>query len=134
MATFVYTAKRSLMPGRIVDQQYQLEIETQSSPRSRRVEKTDVRARGGATETLYHRADREWNITFEPVQGAQLDALIEFLNSTESGEPFDMQIFSSESTFTTVKRIDDGYELDEYMPTGAERSDWYVARMSVRAV
>lgn len=134
MATFLYTAKRSLQPGNIVNAQYQLEIHTTTSSRRRQVEKSEVRARGGATETLYHRADREWSIAFEPVSGARLDALIEFLDSTESGETFQMQIYSTQSSFVSVMRSDDGYELEEFMPVGSERRDLYQTRITVRAV
>lgn len=134
MATFIYTAKRSLRPGSIVNLTYQLDIHTVASPKRRQVDKSEVRAKGGATETLYHHADSEWSITFEPVSGQRLDALIEFLDSTESGESFQMQIYSSQSSFTAVMRSDDGYELEEFMPIGQERRDLFQTRMTVRAV
>lgn len=134
MADFRYTAKRSLLADHIVNLQYMIEIGVTSEQRSRRVEKTDVRAKGGATETLYHRADREWLITFEPVNGDRLNALIEFLDSTESGESFEMRLYGTEATFTTVKRIDEGYELQEFMRVGGERTDLFQVSISVRAV
>lgn len=134
MGTFIYTAKRSLIGSHIVDQNYHLEINATTAPRSRRTEKSEVRAKGGATETLYHRADREWTITFEPVNGVRLDALIEFLDSTESGEPFQMQLYGTESSMTSVMRSDDGYELQPFMPVGNERGDWFQVSISVRAV
>jgi hypothetical protein len=134
VADFRYTAKRSVLPDHIIDRQYMIEIGVTSEQRSRRVDKTEVRARGGATETLYHKADRESSLTFEPVNGDRLNQLIEFLDSTESGEPFEMRLYGSESSFTTVKRSDDGYELQEFMRVGSERADWFQVSISVRAV
>lgn len=133
MADFRYTAKRSTLADHIVNQQYLIEIGVTTEQRSRRVDKTEVRARGGATETLYHKADREWSITFEPVNGDRLNQLIEFLNSTESGESFEMRLYGSEASFTAVKRIDEGYDLQEFMRVGSERADWFQASISVRA-
>lgn len=134
MADFRYTAKRSTLADHIVNQQYMIEIGVTSEQRSRRVDKTEVRARGGATETLYHKADREWSITFEPVAGDRLNQLIEFLDSTESGEAFEMRLYGTESSFTTVKRIDEGYSLQEFMRVGSERGDYFQTTISVRAV
>lgn len=134
MAEFRYTAKRSTLPDHIVDQQYMIEIGVVSGAKPRRsVDKTEVRAKGGATETLYHKADREWTITFEPVNGDRLNQLLEFLDSTESGEAFEMRIYGTEATFTSVKRIDEAYELQEFMMVGSERSDWFQTSISVRA-
>jgi len=134
VADFRYTCKRSQLPDHIIDQEYMLEIGLSNEQRSRSVDKTGVRARGGATETLYHKADRQWTITFQPVNGDLLDQLVEFLDSTESGEAFDMRLYGTEAEFTTVKRADDGYTLQEFMRVGSERGDWYTTQISVRAV
>lgn len=136
MADFRYTCKRSNLAEHIIDRQYMIEIGTTqgAGPPSRRVDKTEVRAKGGATETLYHKADREWTLTFEPVNGDRLKQLLEFLDSTESGEVFDMRLYGSEASFTTVKRSDDGYDPQPFMPVGSERGDWWQFTISVRAV
>ena len=134
MSTFIYTAKRSLIPGHIADQTYTLDIEATSAPKNRTVDKSEVRAKGGVTETLYHSADTEWSITFEPVSGAKLDALTEFLHSTESGESFQMQIYNTSSSFVSAMRSDDGYALQEFMLVGAETRDLFQTSISVRAV
>lgn len=134
MADFRYTAKRSLLRDHIADQEYMIEIGATSAPRGRRVDRTDVRAKGGATESLYHKADNEWTIAFEPVNGDRFNALKEFLDSTESGEAFDMRIYGTEATFTSVKRTDDGYDWQDFMPVGSERGDWFITSITVRAV
>lgn len=134
MAHFRYTCKRSALQNHIIDQQYELEIGATSAPKSRIVERTDVRAAGGATESLYHRADREWSVTLQPVNGDRMDELTEFLESTESGEAFEMRIYGTESSFTTVKRTDKGHQWQEFLMVGSERDDWFQTSISVRAV
>lgn len=134
MADFRYTCKRSNLPDHIIDQSYVLDIGVSNEQRSRSVDKTTVRAKGGATETLYHKADREWSITFQPVNGDLMNQLIEFLDSTESGEPFEMRLYGTEAAFTTVKRTDDGYSFQEFMRVGSERGDWFQTSITVRAV
>jgi hypothetical protein len=133
VADFIYTAKRSVLPHHIIDQEYEIEIGVSDEQMSRSVEKNEVRAKGGATETLYHRADVEWSITFEPVGGDRLDALLEFLDSTESGEPFEMRLYGTESRFTTVKRSDTGYTRQAFQRQGSERADLFQLTISVRA-
>lgn len=134
MSTFIYTAKRSLIPGHTAGLVYALELEATSAPKSRQVVKNEVRARGGATETLYHRADVQWSVTFEPVNGVRLQQLVEFLDSTESGESFQMQLYNTASTFVSVLRADDGYSLQEFMLVGSETRDWFQTSIAVRAV
>lgn len=136
MAEFIYTCKRSQLPHHIIDQQYTIEIDTTegAGPPSRRVDKRDIRAVGGATETLYNHADREWSLTFEPVNGERMDHLLEFLESTESGEPFAMRLYGTESKFTNVKRSDEGHGVQPFQPVGSERGDWWTFSISVRAV
>jgi hypothetical protein len=63
-----------------------------------------------------------------------LDQLLEFLDSTESGESFDMRLYGTEAAFTTVKRSDDGYTLQEFMRVGSERNDWFQISITARAV
>jgi hypothetical protein len=123
-----------LLADHIVDLQYMIEIGVTDEQLSRVVDKTDVRAKGGATETLYHHADKEWSITFEPVSGDRLNQLMEFLDSTESGESFEMRLYGTESAFTTVKRSDSGYSRQSFMRQGSERTDMFQFAISVRAV
>jgi hypothetical protein len=134
VADFRYTCKRSALPHHIIDQEYEIEIGVTDEQMSRSVDKSEQRAKGGATETLYHRADREWSITFEPVSGDRMDELLEFLDSTESGQPFDMRLYGTEPGFTTVKRSDNGYSRQSFMRQGSERADLFQFTISVRAV
>lgn len=134
MADFRYTCKRSNLADHIINQSYLIEVGLVDMQPSRSVEKNDIRAAGGATETLYNRADEEWSLTFEPVNGDKRKSLKEFLDSTESGEEFQMRLYGTEPSFTTVKRSDDGYQWQRFMQVGSERGDWWQFSISVRAV
>jgi hypothetical protein len=134
VADFRYTCKRSNLADHIVNQSYLIEVGLTDMQPSRSVDKNDVRAAGGATETLYNRADEEWSLTFEPVNGDRLKLMKEFLDSTESGESFQMRLYGTEASFTTVKRSDDGYQWQRFMQVGSERGDWWQFSISVRAV
>lgn len=130
MALIQYTAKRSLLPNHNEDEVYTVEIQTTASRKSRKVEKVVKRSMGGAMETLYHRADVEYQITFEPVRGVKLQALQEFLDSTESGEAFALYLYGTESNPISLKRTDEGYDWQEFMPVGSESGDWFQATIS----
>lgn len=134
MALLVYSAKRSLLPHHSVNQLVSLDIGITEAGRSRSVTKNVQRSMGGAMETLWHRADVEWQITFEPVCGTALDQLVEFLDSTESGETFKLMMYGTESDVLNVKRIDDGYELSPFMRLGDVRRDYYQASIKVLVV
>jgi hypothetical protein len=125
MGTFVYTARRSLMAGHVVGNTYVIEIGAQSSPRRRRVEKSVVRAKGGAMEVLRHYADTERAVTFEPVAGVQLDQLREFLDSVEGGEQFQADIYGGGSAMKAYKRNDDSYSEELFQDVGSADKDYY---------
>jgi len=125
---FIYTARRSLIPGHAVDEIHELEILlSEETAGSRKVEKTAVRSKGGAMETLYDRADQVWSIVFEPVNGEKLLRLKEFLDSTESGQSFTAYLYGTESTPLTLKRTDDGYEWKAFQRIGTADGDWLQA-------
>ena len=89
MATVNYTAKRSLIPGHTIDVNFDLDLRLGDLSRTRAPKKSVARSQGGASETVYERADVIWNCaTAIYVDGTALDALKEFLDSTESGENF----------------------------------------------
>jgi hypothetical protein len=130
-----YIALRSLIATHEADTEYLLSVETTALVRSVKVDKTTQRAMGGATETLYSRTDREWSVTFEPLRGAQLAALIEFLDSTERGETFRLMLPGDVAPGTVCLRADEGYTLAEYLPLGEPAAlDWYQTSCTVREV
>lgn len=134
MGNVTYTATESLLPFRSAGQLVSFEIDFQESRRSRAVEKTVQRSEGGSMEVLKHRADVSWDVTFEPVNGAKLDQLREFLDSTEGGEAFLMDPYGTSSAPVTVKRIDEGYSEEPFMRNGSERTDYFVVNIRVLKV
>lgn len=115
---FVYTAQRSLIAGHSAGTQYAVAFGTTAVGRSRDVSRTEQRALNGNTETLYFGADRRWRITFAPVKGAELAALLEFLDSVESGVAFTATVNGDALPAVTVKRVDSGYSMTEVISAG----------------
>ena len=87
MAVFTYNALRSITPGHVEGNSYDLEYRASVS-RERRSEKNQQRARSGATETVYTRADVVYSIQTALIDRGARDIWYEFLDSVEGGEPF----------------------------------------------
>jgi hypothetical protein len=127
-----YVARRSLIAGHVAGTEYVLTVDTTALVRTTKAEKVTQRALGGAAETLYFRTDREWSITFAPLRGLQLAALIEFLDSTERGETFRMTLLGDALPGFICRRTDDAYTLSEFMPLGDPAAlDWFQTSCSV---
>lgn len=125
---FLYTARRSLLSHHVAGSAYSIEFELMEDTAPRRtVDKTIRRSKGGAIETLYHRAEKEWTISFAPVCGDDVAQLEEFLDSTESGEAFLAYLYGTESTPRTLKRTDQGYQLQPSYRIGTEQGDYWQA-------
>lgn len=131
MANFVYEATEELIGGRSVGQIVLLDIGVQEAVRSRSVDKSVQRSQGGAMEVLWHRADVTWSVTLEPVAGASLDVVREFMASTEAGEAFTMDLYGTTSRPKAVKRIDEGYTESPFMRVGSELRDLFVVGFQV---
>lgn len=119
-----YTAQRSLIPGHVAGTQYTLSIATTTRLSSRRVERTQQKSLSGRIETLWYYGERSWSVVFEPVNGTRVDALREFLDSTESGELFTMTLNGESKPAVNVKRSDDGYSLTMFMELGNLSTDY----------
>ncbi len=125
MALFRYTARYSLVAGHAVGQLCTLDTDLSRATRSRVVDKSQPVATDGAFETIYRRADTKWALDFAPTHGDQLGRLTEMLDSTGSGEVFEVWLYPSAPAPTRVVRDDDGYTLSRSIPTGQRRSDAY---------
>jgi len=134
MTQIIYTALRELTGATQANQLASLDVGISDYASSRSVEKDVKRAKGGAREILYHRADVIHNITFEPVNGYRLKQLQEFLASTESGESFKIFLYGTEALPVTVYRSDDGAALEPFMPVGTSDQDYWRASISVTEV
>jgi len=131
MGTFTYTASESLRPGRLIGDLVSFDIQVQDARRSRQVQKEVATSLGGAIEVIKHRGEVTWSITFEPANGVKLLQLREFLDSTEGGEPFSMDLYGAQSEPVNVKRTDDSYTEEPFMRIGGELLDWFTASIQV---
>lgn len=132
MGFIAYTALRSIVLPHIEGNGYSMEIGCTEAIRSRSVNKTAVRSLGGAMEVLRGYADTEWQLTFEPVSGHRLNLLREFLDSTDSGEPFLIDVYGDSSSMRTMRRTDEGYSEQTFMRVGSEASDLF--QVSITAI
>lgn len=132
MGTIVYIAKRSIAPGHVIGDEYALEIGFQEdATRRSAVEKDVQRALGGAMETLRHRNDVMWSLTLEPKQGKDMPFVREFLDSTDAGEPFEVDIYGQYGVLTNVRRTDSGHVETSFMRVGSADDDWFTAQIEV---
>ncbi len=134
MTTIVYTALRSLTGLTDANEFATIEVDISEYSRRRTVIKDAPRSKGGATETLYHRADVTHSITFAPVNGFALRQMEEFLASTESGDSFQIYLYGNESLPITVRRTDDGHQLNPFMAVGASDKDYWQTSITVDEV
>lgn len=130
MGAVLYTATRSLAPHS-VGGLTALDVEIMDATRSRDVRKSTHRASNGNTETVYEGADTRWSIEFAPVAGADLLRMIEFLDSTASGETFKVWLYGTEAAPISCRRIDNGYSMQAFIRTAIKDGDPYVMRISV---
>lgn len=131
MGSVRYTATESLLAHRSSGTSVEMEIDFQEARRSRKTEKTVHKSEGGAMEVLKHRSEVTWDLTFEPVSGARLEQLREFLDSTEGGELFTIDAYGTAAAPKIVKRIDDGYAEEPFMRIGSEDGDLFEVKITV---
>jgi len=133
MATIQYVAKRGLAQGHVMNELYALDIDIvdDGTERSTKVEKDVVQANGGAMEVLYHRRDVTWQLVFAPVRGKDMPVLREFLESTDGGESFNVDIYGQFAQAIAVKRIDTSYTETPFMRVGSAALDLFQVRITV---
>jgi hypothetical protein len=129
LATVTYTATRPRLAGHLVGGTYVLPVTIgdlgEQASAVREVEYAD----GGARELTLDRVDRVYTLTFAPVRGAELLALREFLDSTESGEAFRVVPYGDHITLT-LKRLDGGHSERPFMRAGGYLLDHYTAEVT----
>lgn len=131
MAWIRYTARDGLLSDHVAGVVYSFEIGLQEGKRSRAVTKVQPKSLGGAVETIRHRTETSWDIQFEPVSGWQRDRLREFLDSTDGGEAFEIDLYGNASSYRSVYRTDDGYDEQPFMRMGSEQADLFVMSITV---
>lgn len=130
MARFVYVAKRSLISGHLVDNQYLLDIDLQEEESADEDVKTSEQAIGGGQETVYHRTDVVHTLRFAPVSGAALLALREFLDSTVTGESFKVYLYGDETEGLKLRRLEEQHAEDVFIRRGGEDRDAFEATIN----
>jgi len=133
MGTIVYRAKRSLASGHFVDEEYVLEIGVidEGTTRAVSVEKDMVKSLGGAIETLRHRNEATWTVTLEPKQGKDLELLREFLDSTDGGEVFSIDLYGQYAQGASVKRVDSQYVEMPFIRVGEFARDYFQVQIQI---
>jgi len=131
MGIVVFTARRSFMPEHADGQEVALEVDFQDAIRRPDVHKYTHRASDGKMETLFERLDILWELELAPVSGDRDARVREFLDSTASGEAFQIWIYGNEAAPITVKRKDSGYGKQPFTRTDRAETDSFVMRMTV---
>jgi hypothetical protein len=133
MQAFVtYTAKRSLAPGHRAERTYTIPFDIADALPSVSDVKTRERSQGGGRYAALHRQDRLWRIEFAPVCGTELLLLREFLDSTESGQTFRMELYGDEVESMALRRLEDSHSEQPFMRVGSSEGDWF--RAGIEAV
>jgi hypothetical protein len=146
-----FTALRELTGMHDSGDVVSLSFSTTNLTAGRVVSRTEQKAIGGARETLRHNALRTWSVTTEPLQGATLDALLEFLASVDGGEEFNFEAWRQETgpsldldfitprlrvaESVTVTLETEQTSLEEIIRQGTGGADdWYAVSFSVKEV
>ena len=112
-----YTATRSVIvasPSR-QNQQFDMNLELMRLDPSRKVERREQMALGGAQETAYFRGERIWRSQTRAIARGttKFSQMREFLDSVEGGEGFSFdpynQVGASPDALRTVKLTSKGY-------------------------
>lgn len=115
----------------------------------RDVKRSQQTAIGGNVETLLHSSLRTWSVSTEPLAMSTLDAMQEFLASTEGGEAFSFEPWRYESgpsldldfitprlrvaEAVTVTMTSEGYTLARLIGDGTGGADdWYQVNFTVK--
>jgi hypothetical protein len=131
MTTIIYTAVRELTGLTPENGSATIEIGITDLQSTRSTIKDVQRSKGGARETLYHRSDVTYTITFEPVNGYKKQQFREFIASTESGQSFSIYLYGDESLPVTVVRDDDASTESIFMGIGTDERDYVQASIVV---
>ena len=97
MIRITFTALRELIGTHDAGDTVVLSFSAAELTPSRNVTKDEQRALSGRRETLRHNTKRSWAVTTGPVEGAERDAVMEFLGSCDGGELFTFEPFRYES-------------------------------------
>lgn len=132
MTIFVYTATESLASGHVLGNSYTVDFDVQTAPRKSAVTREVSRSLSGKTETLIHRVDRSFDITFAPVNGARRAALYELLDSIMDGQTVLVYLYGSEANPLPMICESDSYSDNVFMAVGSVDADYVTAQITMR--
>jgi hypothetical protein len=130
MSLVQFTAKRSLYGSHTAEALVTVPLEVETADIDVSDIRTMERSKGGGMEVLFERSDMFWRITFAPVCGYEFLQLREFLDSTESGEPFRIWLRDESSVPLILKRLDTGHDYAPFMRTGVAERDTFRATIT----
>lgn len=120
MAYVIYTARRSLAPGHVVDVVYTLPLILTRADRRSDADVRRQRSLSGRTETLFYGNAVTWDVGIAPVGSALVPLYREFLDSTVDGQTFQLNPFSNlDADEINVIRDDDSYSDTRFVQSTA---------------
>jgi hypothetical protein len=91
MIRVTYTASREIAGAHAAGDVVTLSFSASEVTPGREVSRDQQKAIGGQRETLHHYGLRTWSVTTGVIEGAEIEALTEFLASVEGGESFTLE-------------------------------------------
>lgn len=88
MASVTYTAKRSLLPGVVANDEVTFDFFVDGLDRRTQPKTTSSRSLSGKQESHRDRTDIVWSVSFSPQLEADFGQIRQFLDSVDGGEAF----------------------------------------------
>jgi hypothetical protein len=90
MTVVTYTSARSLLPGHTIDVVYQLPLRLISGDHTGSINKREQQALSGKREAIFWSKSKGMSVTIGSYEeiSFEYNAVLEFLDSVEGGEPF----------------------------------------------
>lgn len=131
MALVTYIARRSLVSGHVLDENYSLRLSmTPASERSVQDLKNPQRSLAGNTETQFFGQVQNWSVQLAPCGLQDADLIREFLDSTADGQSFLFDPYGTEARATrwvlSVVRDDEGYSETRVVTVGRGGEDDFI--------
>lgn len=129
MAWVEYIARRRLAPGHFAGSQYILPLTLTACDLMRRVDRREKRSLSGRSESLYYYGKEEFRVQLAAIRLDRADLVLEFLHSTEDGQPFTFDPYGSPSRPVAemfVVRSDEAHSANRVLMLGQGGHDDYV--------
>lgn len=131
MGAVSFTVRRSALPHHTIGQVVVFEVDFEDAVRRRDVQRFVHRASDGKMQSLYERGDTLWEVLLAPAKDFALAQIREFLDSTASGEAFQIWLYGTEAAPRTARRIDSGYAPQPFQRGARASDDHFTHRITV---